>query len=43
LTAFEEPTNTNTPIKIKTNGDMGIIKSLKKGTINDCSGIISAE
>ena len=43
LTALDDPINTNMPVKIKMNGDIGNIKSLKKGTINEVSGIISAE
>ena len=43
FTAFEDPTKTNVPMKINKNGDIGIIKSLKKGTIKDVSGNISAE
>ena len=31
------------PVKIKIKGDIGIIKSLKKGTIKEVSAIISAE
>ena len=43
FTAFDEPTRTNIPVEIKTNALMGIIKSLKKGTINEVSGGVSAE
>ena len=43
FTAFEEPTRINIPEKINTNELIGIIKSLKKGTINDVSGGVSAE
>ena len=43
FTAFEDPMRTNIPVNINIYGDIGIIKSLKNGTIKDVSGIISAE
>ena len=43
FTAFDDPTKTKVPVKINKNGVIGNIKSLKKGTINDISGKISAE
>jgi hypothetical protein len=43
LTAFDDPTRTNIPVKINTNGLIGINRSLKKGTIKEVSGAVSAE
>jgi hypothetical protein len=43
FTALDEPTRTNIPVKINKNGDIGIIASLKNGTIKEVSGGISAE
>ena len=43
FTAFDEPTRTNIPVEINTNALIGIIKSLKNGTMNDFSAITSAE
>ena len=43
FTAFDDPTNTNIPKEINKTGLIGTIRSLKKGTINAVSGMVSAE
>ena len=43
LTALDDPTRTNMPIKMNKKGDIGKIASLKNGTIKEVSGTISAE